>query len=106
LLDGFLSIIFASTLGIGVIFSSVSVFLMQGVIALAATLIAMAFSQASLDAMVIQITAVGGVLVIGVGINILQIKKMNVANMLPALVITAVAVPLQNHFAVWFSRLF
>ncbi|MDQ0902554.1 DUF554 domain-containing protein [Paenibacillus sp. V4I7] len=106
LLDGFLSIIFASTLGIGVIFSAVSVFVMQGVIALAATFIAMAFSQASLDAMIVQITAVGGVLVIGVGLNILQIKKMNVANMLPALVIAAAAVPLQHYFIVWFSRLF
>ncbi|MDQ0918936.1 DUF554 domain-containing protein [Paenibacillus sp. V4I5] len=106
LLDGFLSIIFASTLGIGVIFSAVSVFVMQGVIALAATFIAMAFSQASLDAMIVQITAVGGVLVIGVGLNILQIKKMNVANMLPALVIAAAAVPLQHYFTVWFSRLF
>lgn len=106
LLDGFLSIIFASTLGIGVIFSAVSVFVMQGVIALAATFIAMAFSQASLDAMIVQITAVGGILVIGVGLNILQIKKMNVANMLPALVIAAAAVPLQHYFTVWFSRLF
>ncbi|NOU91533.1 DUF554 family protein [Paenibacillus sp. LMG 31460] len=106
LLDGFLSIIFASTLGIGVIFSAVSVFVMQGGIALAATFIAMAFSQASLDAMIVQITAVGGVLVIGVGLNILQIKKMNVANMLPALVIAAAAVPLQHYFTVWFSRLF
>jgi uncharacterized membrane protein YqgA involved in biofilm formation len=106
LLDGFLSIIFASTLGIGVIFSAVSVFVLQGVIALAATFIAMAFSQASLDAMIVQITAVGGVLVIGVGLNILQIKKMNVANMLPALVIAAAAVPLQHYFTVWFSRLF
>lgn len=106
LLDGFLSIIFASTLGIGVIFSAVSVFVMQGGIALAATFIAMAFSQASLDAMIVQITAVGGVLVIGVGLNILQIKKVNVANMLPALVIAAAAVPLQHYFTVWFSRLF
>ncbi|GFZ80838.1 membrane protein [Paenibacillus marchantiophytorum] len=106
LLDGFLSIIFASTLGVGVIFSAVSVFLMQGVIALGATLIAMAFSQASLDVMIVQITAVGGILVIGVGINILQIKKINVANMLPALVIAAIAVPLQEHFTGWLNRLF
>ena len=101
LLDGFLSIIFASTLGIGVVFSAVSVFVMQGTIALLATVIAMAFSQASLDAMIVQITAVGGVLVIGVGINILQIKKINVANMLPALVIAAAAVPLQHLITDW-----
>ncbi|NQX71516.1 DUF554 domain-containing protein [Paenibacillus alba] len=106
LLDGFLSIIFASTLGVGVVFSAGSVFLMQGAIALSATLIAMAFSQASLDAMIVQITAVGGILVIGVGMNILQIKKINVANMLPALVIAAIAVPLQQYFTSWFSRFF
>lgn len=106
LLDGFLSIIFASTLGVGVIFSAASVFIMQGTIALAATIIAMAFSQASLDAMIIQITAVGGVLVIGVGINILQIRKVNVANMLPALVIAAAAVPLQNHITEWWKGFF
>ncbi|WNR44961.1 DUF554 domain-containing protein [Paenibacillus roseipurpureus] len=104
LLDGFLSIIFASTLGIGVVFSAVSVFILQGTIALLATVIAMAFSQASLDAMIVQITAVGGVLVIGVGLNILQIKKINVANMLPALVIAAAAVPIQQLLTDWFSR--
>ncbi|OCT15948.1 hypothetical protein A8709_10025 [Paenibacillus pectinilyticus] len=101
LLDGFLSIIFASTLGIGVVFSAVSVFVMQGTIALLATVIAMAFTQASLDAMIVQITAVGGILVIGVGINILQIKKINVANMLPALAIAAAAVPIQQWITAW-----
>ncbi len=104
LLDGFLSIIFASTLGIGVIFSAASVFVMQGTIALLATVIAMAFSQASLDAMIVQITAVGGVLVIGVGMNILQIRKINVANMLPALVIAAAAVPLQQFITDWLNK--
>ncbi|MDR6554334.1 DUF554 domain-containing protein [Paenibacillus qinlingensis] len=104
LLDGFLSIIFASTLGIGVVFSAASVFVMQGTIALLATVIAMAFSDASLDAMIVQITAVGGVLVIGVGINILQIRKINVANMLPALVIAAAAVPLQQLVTDWLHR--
>jgi uncharacterized membrane protein YqgA involved in biofilm formation len=102
LLDGFLSIIFASTLGIGVVFSAASVFIMQGTIALLATVIAMAFSEASLSAIIVQITAVGGVLVIGVGMNILQIKKFNVANMLPALVIAAAAVPLQQLITDWF----
>lgn len=104
LLDGFLSIIFASTLGIGVVFSAASVFIMQGTIALLATVIAMAFSQASLDAMIVQITSVGGVLVIGVGMNILQIRKINVANMLPALVIAAAAVPLQQLITDWLGR--
>ncbi|MGG1553684.1 DUF554 domain-containing protein [Paenibacillus ferrarius] len=101
LLDGFLSIIFASTLGIGVVFSAASVFLMQGTIALLATFIAMAFSQPTLDAMIIQTTAVGGVLVIGVGMNLLQILKINVANMLPAILIAAAAEPFLHAVQIW-----
>jgi uncharacterized protein len=106
LLDGFLSILFASTLGIGVIFSAASVFALQGTIALAATMIAMAITQASLDTIIVQVTAVGGILVIGVGINILGMKKINVANMLPALAIAAVSVPLQNEVIDLYTRWF
>lgn len=104
LLDGFLSIILASTLGVGVIFSAGPVFVLQGAIAMAAALIATAFSDASLQAIIVQITAVGGVLVIGVGLNLLN-KKINVGNMLPALLIAAVSVPLQEYAAELYAKL-
>ena len=55
-----------------------------------------------LDAMLAEITAVGGLMIIAIGINILEIKKINVANMLPALAIAALGVP----FVEWLSKLF
>lgn len=102
LLDGFSAIIFTSTLGIGVLFSAVPVFVYQGLIALLSTQIFNLVSQTMLDAMLVEVTAVGGLMIIAIGINILEIKRINVANMLPALLIAAVGVPITE----WFSKLF
>jgi uncharacterized membrane protein YqgA involved in biofilm formation len=88
-LDGFASIAFASTLGIGVAFSSLMLLLYQGTISL---------MSAQLDAIVTasmmnELTATGGVLLIGIGIsNLLEIKKIRVGNMLPALLVAPVIV--------------
>lgn len=93
-LDGFSSIIFASTLGVGVLFSSVPVLVYQGAIALSATLITTFIGQGILDAMTAEITAVGGILIIGIGLNMLEIKRINVANLLPSVAVAAFAVPI------------
>jgi len=92
MLDGISAIIFASTLGIGVIFSSIPVFIYQGLIALTASFIYLFLSSVELNAIIAEITGVGGVLILGIGINILGIKKINVANLLPSIVIAAVSV--------------
>jgi len=92
ILDGFTSIIFASTLGIGVIFSAIPVFLYQGLIALGATFITLFVSDQLLNAIIVEVTAVGGILIVGIGLNILEIKKINVANLLPSLFVAAFAV--------------
>lgn len=102
LIDGFSAIIFSSTLGIGVLFSSVPVLLYQGLIALLSTQIYNVVSQATLDAMLVELTAVGGLMIIAIGINVLEIKRIHVANMLPALVIAALGVPIVG----WLSKLF
>lgn len=99
LLDGFSAIIFTSTLGIGVLFSAVPVFLYQGVITLLSTQIYNLVSEKMLDAILLEVTAVGGLMIIAIGINILELKKIQVANMLPALVVAALGVP----FADWLS---
>lgn len=75
MLDGFSAIIFSSTLGIGVLFSAVPVFLYQGAIALLSTQIYNFVSQETLDAMLVEVTAVGGLMIIAIGINILELKK-------------------------------
>ena len=81
ILDGISSIIFSSTLGIGVILSSVSVLLYQGSITLAAGML----SNMLNDVAITNITAVGSLLIIGLGLNILGISKIKVSNLLPAM---------------------
>jgi uncharacterized membrane protein YqgA involved in biofilm formation len=83
LLDGIGSILFASTLGVGVLFSAVSVFIYQGAITLAASIL----KQFLIPGVVVQMSAVGGLLIMGIGINLLEIKKLQIGNMLPAIFI-------------------
>lgn len=80
-LDGITSIIFASSMGLGVAFSSIPVFLYQGSITLGASLIKGFLN----DAVITEMTATGGLLILGIGINILGIKKIKVGNLLPAI---------------------
>ena len=83
LMDGVSSIALASGLGIGVIFSIFPLLLFQGGI----TLFASWFGDFFPEVMITEMSAVGGILLIGMSINILEIKKMNVMNMLPSLVV-------------------
>jgi len=83
LLDGIGSILFASTLGIGVLFSAVPVFLYQGTI----TLLASGLKPFLVPDVVAQMSAVGGLLIFAIGINLLEIKKLKIGNMLPAIFI-------------------
>ncbi len=85
-LDGIGSIIFASTLGIGVLFSAVSVFVYQGLI----TLTASSIRQFLVPEVVAQMSAVGGLLILAIGINLLEIKKIKIGNMLPAIFVPLV----------------
>jgi len=85
-MDGFSSIAFAAALGIGVMFSSIPVALYQGII----TLIAFLFAGSLNMAIVNELSAVGGILIVGLGINILEIKEIKVVNLLPALVFVIV----------------
>ena len=85
-MDGFSSIAFAAALGIGVIFSAIPVALYQGFI----TLITFLFADTLHMAIVNELSAVGGVLIVGLGINILKIKEIKVINLLPSLVFVIV----------------
>ncbi|MFO7675761.1 MAG: DUF554 domain-containing protein [bacterium] len=85
-LDGFASVALAATFGIGVAFSAVPLLVYQGGLTLAAGSL-----QAVLaDAIVNEVSAVGGLLLIGLGINILEVRKLKVINMLPALLFAGV----------------
>ncbi|MCF6094669.1 DUF554 domain-containing protein [Microaerobacter geothermalis] len=106
MLDGFSSIIFSSTLGIGVAFSAIPVFLYQGLIAISATYIEKLISEALLQQMITEITSTGGILIVAIAINLLEIKKINVANLLPSMLIVAILVPLISYLSGIFSGFF
>lgn len=80
-IDGVASVVFASTMGIGVAFSAIPVFLYQGSISLLAQ-----FLQGFLTSPIIaEMTATGGVLIFGVGVKVLGLKDVKVGNLLPAI---------------------
>ncbi|GAB7388506.1 DUF554 domain-containing protein [Bacillaceae bacterium] len=106
MLDGFTAIIFASTMGIGVVFSAIPVFLYQGSIALLSSLLGGNVNEAMLRPFINDVTATGGIMIMAIGLNILQIKKINVANLLPALLVVAIAVPLFFYAERWLPGLF
>ncbi|MCX5836364.1 MAG: DUF554 domain-containing protein [Deltaproteobacteria bacterium] len=81
LLDGVASVALSSTLGIGVAFSAISVFLVQGSITLLASKLLFMQNPAVLDA----VTASGGLLIVGIGTNLLDVTKIRIGNMLPAI---------------------
>ncbi len=81
LLDGVASVAFASSLGIGVAFSALSVFLVQGAVTLLASKLLFMQNPAVLDA----VTASGGLLILGIGTNLLELTKIRIGNFLPAL---------------------
>jgi uncharacterized membrane protein YqgA involved in biofilm formation len=88
-LDGFISIAFASTLGMGVAFSALPVLAYQGSISLLAGKLDAIISVAMMN----ELTATGGILLMGVGISsLLEIKKIRVGNFLPALAIAPLIV--------------
>ena len=82
LMDGFSAILLASALGIGVLFSTVPLLVYQGGI----TLLVMLIGKNIPEPFINEITVIGGVLLIGLALDILNIKKLRVLNMLPSLI--------------------
>lgn len=82
-LDLISSIMLAATLGIGVLFSSIFVFIFQGLLVILAQYIEPILDQTT----ILEITSVGSLLIIALGLNIMEITKIKVANYLPAILI-------------------
>lgn len=83
ILDGIVSIVLASTLGFGVGLSAIVILLFQGGITLGASFVAPFMTEVVMQ----ELSAVGGALIVGIGINLLDIKKIHVGDMLPAIFI-------------------
>ncbi|HMM38363.1 MAG TPA: DUF554 domain-containing protein [Desulfovibrio sp.] len=86
ILDGFASVALASTYGAGVLFSFLPVLLYQGGL----TLFAGVFQQYFSPLLIAQLTATGGVLILGIGFTLLDIKRVKLSNLLPALPVVVV----------------
>ncbi|WP_174734655.1 DUF554 domain-containing protein [Mesobacillus harenae] len=92
IIDGFTSLILTTTLGIGVMFSAVPVMLYQGLIALFATQIDKFIPQALMDSFIVELTATGGVMIFAIGLNLIGLTKIRVANLLPGILVTGILV--------------
>jgi uncharacterized membrane protein YqgA involved in biofilm formation len=86
-LDFMIVMVFAATLGAGVLFSAVPLFLYQGGITLGASFLAPFLQQTTVIA---DLSLVGNVLIFGIGVNIAFEKDLHVGNMLPALLVPVV----------------
>ncbi len=85
-LDLFSSVALATSFGIGVMFSVIPLFIYQGGL----TLLAGLLHNVLTEPIVTELTAVGGLLLVGLGLTILEIKEIKILNMLPALVISVI----------------
>ncbi len=100
LLDGIASIAFASTFGVGVLFSAPIVLIYQGAISLLAGTIGKGFDQS----VILEMTSVGGIILVGIAIsNLLEIKKIRIGSFLPALFIVVMVVLLLNRLGIAWS---
>lgn len=99
-LDGFAALAFSASMGMGVTFAALTVLILQGGLTLGAGFLEGILS----DAMVTEMTATGGVLLLGIGLMILEIKRIRVANLLPGLVIAPLLVPLWVFLQAWLGR--
>jgi hypothetical protein len=90
-LDGFAALVFASSLGVGVLFSAFVILAFQGSLSLFASQAQVLFT----DAMIAELSATGGVLLVGIAISsLLELKLIRVGNFLPALLLAPLIVAL------------
>ena len=94
MMDGIISIPFAATMGFGVLGSSIPILLYQGSLTLLASKLQSFFTPV----MVRELTSVGGVIVIGIGINVMGLQRIRVGNLIPALLLITVFLYLKGLF--------
>ncbi len=96
LMDGFAAMAFATTLGPGVIASVIVIFFFQGGISLMARMTSSVFTEP----MIIEMTATGGVVLLAIGLQLLDIKKIRAANLLPAIFVAPASIVLMDALGI------
>lgn len=92
IIDGFTAIILSSTLGIGVALAAVPVFLYQGLITIFSTQISKFIPTALLEFFIAEMTATGGLMIVAIGLNLIGVTKIRVANLIPGIAVVGVIV--------------
>lgn len=100
LIDGITAAMLASTLGVGVLFSAAAVFLYQSAI----TLLAGVLQPLLSDAIIAEMSAVGGLLIFAVGLNMQGVTKIRVGNLLPAIFVPMAYLPIQDWRKACFTK--
>ena len=98
MLDGFAALAFSSALGWGVGFSVITIIVYQGGLSLLAGTVAGAVGDPSRSPAIASVTATGGVLILAIGLRLLRVKEIRVANLLPALLLAPAAVAVVELF--------
>jgi len=100
IMDGFAAIAFASSLGIGVLFSSLVILVYQGGLSLLATQLQFIMS----DQVLAEFSAIGGIMLMGIAVSsLLEVKKIRVANFLPGFIILPLVIWIFNFFGIYVS---
>jgi len=94
ILDGFMAITFAASMGVGTLFSFVVIFVYQGLLTLLSTFL----QPFATEQMLAEITGCGGAMIIMIGINLLGLKKIKTANYLPSLIFVILFVACEPWF--------
>lgn len=102
IIDGFTALILTTTLGIGVIFSVIPVVFYEGIIALFATQIDHFVPKEIMNSFIKEMTATGGIMICAIGLNIMGITKIRVANLLPGIIVVAIIVTIIHYYKLIF----
>lgn len=98
IMDGFISIVLTASLGIGVFFSAFAVLIYQGALTLLAYLIAEGLPNQLLDPLMNEISAVGGIIILGIGLNMLKLTTIRTSNFLPSMIVLILIMSIKYYF--------
>jgi len=101
-LDGSMSIVLAATYGLGVMASSLFILVFQGTITLLSSSISHLLSSDGIN----EISAIGGVMILMIGFNLLKIKSIKVANFFPSIILAPIFISLVPHISKIFNSIF
>lgn len=93
ILDGFMAIVFTASMGIGTLFSFVAVFVYQGLL----TLLSVFVKPFVTESLTAELSACGGAMIVMIGINLLNLKKIKTANFLPSIILIVIFVLLDPY---------